>query len=96
MYQPIPPQPDCASAWHAAVQHLEGLPCQQASNVVIDIADPRARATLDDPAVAEVDAFLRSKEKKPVETVANTVFPASLYRRYAHRPSTTIQEECTA
>jgi len=47
--------------------------------------------------VAEVDAFLRSKEKKPVETVANTVFPASLYRRYgAPAFLRTIKEECTA
>ncbi len=49
---------------------------------MIDIADPLARGTVSDPVVAEVDTFLRSRDVKPIETVANTIFPHSLYRRY--------------
>ena len=82
MYHPIPPQPDCVSAWHEAVRLVDNEPKHQAHNVVIDIADPLARSTLSDPVVSEVDAFLRSKDVKPIETVANTIFPNSLYRRY--------------
>lgn len=82
MHHSIPKQPDCVAAWREAVRWVEGEPGHQAHNVMIDIADPLARATLSDPVVGEVDAFLRSKGVKPIETVANTIFPYSLYRRY--------------
>ncbi len=82
MHHSIPKQPDCVSAWREAVRLVEGQPHHEAHNVMIDIADPLARGTLSDPVVAEVDAFLRSRDVKPIETVANTIFPYSLYRRY--------------
>jgi thymidylate synthase len=82
MYHPIPSQPDCVSAWREAVRLVEREPKQQAQNVLIDIANPLARSTLSDLAVSEVDAFLRLKGVKPIETVANTIFPNALYRRY--------------
>src|SRR5439155_8282329 len=82
MYHPILPQPDCVSAWRQAVGLVEGQPHHEAHNVVIDIVDPLARSTLADPIVREVDAFLLAKGVKAVETVANTIFPAALYRRY--------------
>lgn len=81
MYLPIPSQHDCASAWREAVRAVD---CQQghaAYNVIIDVADPIAHATLADPRIAVVDDFLSPYEKS-VETVANTIFPAGLYRRY--------------
>lgn len=81
MYLPIPPQPDCVTAWREAVRALASPP-YAADNVIIDIANPLARATLEDPVVAEVDAFLRQWNAKPIETVANTLFPAALYRRH--------------
>jgi thymidylate synthase len=81
MYLPIPKQPDCVSAWREATRIVEAEG-HEASNVIIDIADPTARASLEDPAVRLVDAFLLSKDKKAIETVANTIFPAGLYRRY--------------
>ncbi|MBK1967716.1 hypothetical protein JIX59_00005 [Brevundimonas diminuta] len=40
------------------------------------------RSTLADPAVAIVDNFLRQWDAKPIETVANTLFPAALHRRH--------------
>jgi hypothetical protein len=82
MYLPIPPQPDCVAAWREAVRRVDGLPHHEAHNVVIDIRDPVAGANMDNPIVREVDAFLLSKEVKAVETVANTIFPTALYRRY--------------
>jgi hypothetical protein len=81
MYLPIPTQPDCATAWREAVRAVL-VGGHEAQNVVIDIADPLAGSAPGDPVVACMNAFLESKGRKPVETVANTLFPAALYRRY--------------
>lgn len=81
MYLPVPTQPDCATAWREAMRAVirHG---NEAHNVILDIADPVGGATLADPVVATVDAFLQAKGVKPIETVANTLFPAALHRRY--------------
>lgn len=81
MYLPIPQQPDCATAWREAVRAVDGRPGHTAYNVVIDIADPVVRADRQNPKVAVVESFL-SNSGKSVETVANTIFPQSLYFRY--------------
>ena len=81
MYLPIPPQPDCVSAWREAVRSVDGQPGHSAYNVIIDVADPIANATGQDPRIAVVDDFLAGCDKS-VETVANTIFPAGLYHRY--------------
>ncbi len=81
MYIALPKQPDCISAWREAVGQVDAQPGHNAYNVIIDIADPVANATMLDPRVALVDDFL-AKSGKSVETVANTIFPLSLYRRY--------------
>jgi hypothetical protein len=52
MYLPIPSQPDCASAWREAVRAVDGRPGHAAYNVIIDIADPIAHATLANPGIA--------------------------------------------
>jgi len=82
MYIAVPSQPDCATAWREALRVLidRGL---EAHNVILDVSDPTAGSTLADPVVRQVDDFLRSKNVKPVETVANTLFPVALSRRYA-------------
>jgi len=82
MYLPVPPQPDCATAWREAARLVDAQLGHHAHNVIIDVADPTARANLSDPVVKLVDDFLRARDRKPVETVANTIFPAALYRRY--------------
>lgn len=82
MYLPVPPQTDCASAWLEAVRLVDQQRGHEAHNVIIDVADPVARADLSDPVVSAVDGFLRSTNRKTVETVSNTIFPAALYRRY--------------
>jgi len=61
---------------------VDGQSGHKAHNVVIDVVDPIARATMEDPVVREVDTFLQAKGSKAIETVANTIFPAALYRRY--------------
>jgi thymidylate synthase len=81
MYIAVASQPDCATAWREALRTVidHGL---EAHNVILDIADPTAGATMADPVVRAVDDFLRSKDVKPVETVANTLFPAALSRQF--------------
>lgn len=81
MYLPVPSQPDCATAWREGLRAVLTAG-GDASNVVLDIADPLAGSTLADPVVAAVDGFLRDKDKKRIETVANTIFPQALYRRH--------------
>ncbi|CAN5126906.1 hypothetical protein BH10PSE2_BH10PSE2_11260 [soil metagenome] len=79
MYLPIPTQPDCATAWREAVRAVLAHG-HEAQNVIIDIADPLAASAPDDPVVACMNGYLKSKGRKTVETVANTIFPAALYR----------------
>ena len=81
MYLPVPPQPDCASAWREAVRAVDGQTGHSAYNVIIDIADPTLDATSRNPRIAIIDEFL-CRYNKSVETVANTIFPAALYYRY--------------
>lgn len=81
MYLPVPPRPDCAGAWREAVRAVDAQPGHAAYNIIIDVADPTANATRQDPRIAVVDDFLSECEKS-VETVANTIFPAGLYYRY--------------
>ncbi|MET4033409.1 MULTISPECIES: hypothetical protein [Bradyrhizobium] len=64
---------------------VDDRPGHSAYNVIIDIADPIAHAPLGDARVAVVDGFLSDCDKS-VETVANAIFPAGLYRRMAHLP----------
>jgi thymidylate synthase len=81
MYLPIPPQPDCASAWREAVRTVDSQPGHSAYNVIIDVENPLLNATLANPGVAIVDEFLCVSDKS-IETVANTIFPTGLYHRY--------------
>ena len=89
MYLPVPPQPDCATAWLEAVKLVDGQhghdghPAHQAMNVVIDVADPTAASTSAHPVVAQVNDFLLARDKS-VEAVANTIFPNALYGRHGN------------
>lgn len=81
MYLAIQQQPDCASAWREAVRAVDARPGHSAYNVVIDIANPVVGADRQNPKIAVIESFL-SNTGKSVETVANTIFPQSLYFRY--------------
>lgn len=82
MYLPVPPQPDCLSAWREALRAVDSQPGHSAHNVVVDISNPTIETTRANPGIAIVDDFLTSHGKS-LETVANTIFPAALYRRYS-------------
>jgi hypothetical protein len=81
VYLPVPPQPDCASAWLEALKHVNAQPGHEAHNVVIDIADPTTGATTSHPIVSCVNDFLVARDKS-VDAIANTIFPLALYHRY--------------
>ncbi len=81
MYLPVPSQPDCAAAWREAVRAVDAAPGHQAYNVILDVADPLVNASIAHPGIAAVDAFLTPRAK-PIDTVANTIFPAALYLRH--------------
>jgi thymidylate synthase len=89
VYLPVPSQPDCATAWLAAVKLVDsqhghhGQPGHQAMNVIVNVDDPTAAATLAHPVVSHVDDFLMARDKS-VETVANTIFPNTLYARHGN------------
>lgn len=77
------PQPDCASAWIEAVKAVDAETGHEAHNVLIDVADPTAAASLAHPVVSRVNDFLAERGKS-VETIANTIFPQALYDRYGY------------
>lgn len=79
MYLPIPPQPDCATAWLEAATTVNAISGHEAHNVIIGVENPVINATLANPIVAKVNAFL-AKEGKSVECIANTIFPKTLYQ----------------
>jgi hypothetical protein len=83
VYLAVPSQPDCPTAWLRAVQAVEDQPGKEAHNVILDVADPLAHTDAAHPIVANVDRFLRAREKS-VDTIANTIFPQALYLRHGN------------
>lgn len=82
MYLHIAPQSSCAMAWLAAAEAVDAAPGHEAHNVIVDLANPLLESPIDQDITAEVDAFLRQHNHWPVRTVANTIFPKSLYDRH--------------
>jgi hypothetical protein len=79
MYLPVQSQHSCALAWLAATNAVDAQAGHEAHNVVIDIEDPVVDITRAHSVVAEVDDFLKIREKS-VFTVANTIFPHGMYQ----------------
>lgn len=71
-----------AQAWLDGVELLLQQPGDTAFNVVLDIASPLAIDESERAVLAKVDRFLAGHGKNRLQTVANTIFPESLYRRY--------------
>lgn len=81
MYYTVLPQPDCVATWREAVRLVDAAPGHEAHNVLMSVENPTAGAQLIDPRVAAVNDFLVPHDKS-LQTIANTIFPAALYRRY--------------
>ena len=88
MYLPIEPQESCALAWLAAIAKVNAQEGHEARNVIINVRDPVSASPIDRAIISAVDGMLTSHGAWPVQTVANTIFPQSLYRRSARdKPS---------
>jgi hypothetical protein len=81
VYRGITPQTSCARAWIAAASSIIETG-DEGYNVVIDVEDPISHADLDNEVITLVDKFLRTHDENPIVTVANTIFPQSLYLKY--------------
>jgi thymidylate synthase len=81
MYLGIATERSCARAWVAAAAKLieNG---DEAYNVVIDVEDPLNHDDRDNAIITHVDNFLRAHDQYPVSSVAETIFPQSLYLGY--------------
>lgn len=83
MYLPISPQVTCAMAWLEATNALNEIKTRKANNVIIDIKNPCLVGSQDVNIINTVDNFLRGIEKPTsLNTVANTIFPQSLYSKH--------------
>ena len=68
-------EPDVSNAWLQALAALNHNPQRSALHTVVTIDDP----TAEDPQVrAEADRLLAQFDMAPINTVANTIFPAGL------------------
>lgn len=76
-YAPMPSAGSCASAWLNAARTL--FDNGAINNMILHIEDPTSRSKEDDAILSEVDGFLRDHGAYPLSTVANTIFPESLY-----------------
>ena len=83
MYLTVPLRPNstCVTTWREAVRVVDAEPGHEAHNVIMSVADPVMGTGLVDPGVRPVDDFLRGHNKS-LQTIANTIFPAALYRRH--------------
>src|SRR5882672_9024393 len=81
MYRGIPTQRSCARAWVAAATALiaDG---DEGYNYVIDVEDPWNHDDRDNAVITLVDKFLKAHDENPIITVANTIFPQSLYQAH--------------
>lgn len=73
--------------WLAASRYL--LDCSnedyQAQNLVLEISDPRTMTADDAAMIRGVDALMRAADAgSAIERVADTIFPAGVYRRHGH------------
>lgn len=77
-YHPMPATTTCTEAWLAAAEYLRDH--GSVNSMILHVEDPISRTEIDDAIIAEVDALLRKHGAYPISTVANTIFPQSLYR----------------
>lgn len=82
MHLSIEPQRSCAQTWLTATRAVDGLPGRSFHNVIMTVQNPCVRDDNDAAIEDAVNAYLRSHDKYPLSTVANTIFPEALYRAH--------------
>jgi hypothetical protein len=81
VYLGIPTQSSCARAWVAAATAVMEKG-DEGYNVVIDVENAAVHDQGDNTVITLVDRFLRERDAYPIVTVANTIFPQSLYDKH--------------
>lgn len=71
--------------WLAAAQSLYSEPGRSASNYVLEITDTAALTVEDKAIIARVNSALVSNNEYPLQTVAGTIFPLGLSKRFSDR-----------
>ena len=71
-----------AEAWFKAVNAIVADDDWEALHLVVEIADATKSGRKDQAVEEAVDRFLVEHDSQPLQTVAETIFPASEYRRY--------------
>jgi hypothetical protein len=72
----------CVEVWLQASEHLVATSDWRDYTVILEVADPIALPEGDRRVVMHVDRFLAGHGGMPINSVVNTIFPASLYRRH--------------
>lgn len=72
----------CTQAWLAGATHLQRQPEQRDYTLILEVANPLALPDEDKRVYEAVDAFLAKHGGHAINTVVNTIFPASLYQRH--------------
>lgn len=67
--------------WMAAARHLDGQPGRKALNLLLEISDPLTITEQDQQVMNRVDQALAASGLT-LKTVAGTIFPLALYKRY--------------
>lgn len=70
-----------SQCWLSVAEFLCKEPDQRAFHVFLEVSNPLEDSPEDGQVMELVDALLQEKGKRPLRTVANTIFPADLYRR---------------
>lgn len=72
----------CTEAWLAAATHLESQPDWKDYTLVLEITSPLTLADHEHVVHDTVDTFLSKHGGHSINTVVNTIFPATLYTKY--------------
>lgn len=76
------PERNIVAAWLTAMEHLSTSPRHEDFNVILEIATPLDVDDGDRAVAAYINRFLTGHGVQALHTVANTIFPDDLYRRY--------------
>lgn len=72
----------CTKAWIAAATHLESQPDHRDYTIILEIEHPHRLSDAEKRVYSEVDSFLKGHGSGSLNTVINTIFPATLYKRH--------------
>jgi hypothetical protein len=74
-----------AETWLKAARHLQGCTYWEDYNVILEVREPGARGPADAAIEAAVNALLLGAGALPVNSVAETIFPANEYKLHRER-----------